>query len=201
MIVVIDNYDSFTYNLVQYLAQLGAVVEVFRNDAVAVEQIAEMDPEGILISPGPGVPDSAGISLQVVSRFGGRLPLLGVCLGHQSIGQVFGAPVVRADRLMHGRTSSIEHDGRGVFRGLPTPFIATRYHSLILKSDSLGDQLELTAWTLEGEVMGVRHRSLQNLEGVQFHPESFLTEHGYALLQNFLRVMPEKGARRGEATT
>ena len=199
MIVVIDNYDSFTYNLVQYLAQLGAVVEVFRNDAVGVEDIAEMAPEGILISPGPGAPDSAGISLQVVSRFGGTLPLLGVCLGHQSIGQVFGAPVVRADRLMHGRTSSIEHDGRGVFRGLPTPFTATRYHSLILKSDALGDELELTAWTLEGEVMGIRHRSLENLEGVQFHPESFLTEHGHALLENFLRIMPERGARKGQS--
>ncbi len=197
MIVVIDNYDSFTYNLVQYLAQLGAAVEVFRNDAVGVQDISEMDPEGILISPGPGTPDSAGISMQVVSRFGGKLPLLGVCLGHQSIGQVFGAPVVRADRLMHGRTSSIEHDGRGVFRGLPTPFTATRYHSLILRAESLGEQLELTAWTQQGEVMGVRHRSLENLEGVQFHPESFLTEHGHALLENFLQKMPERGARKG----
>jgi anthranilate synthase/aminodeoxychorismate synthase-like glutamine amidotransferase len=197
MIVVVDNYDSFTYNLVQYLAQLGAVVEVFRNDAVSVEDIAQMDPEGILISPGPGTPDSAGISLDVVRRFGGELPLLGVCLGHQSIGQVFGAPVVRADRLMHGRTSTIEHDGRGVFRGLPTPLTATRYHSLILKTDTLGEDLELTAWTSLGEVMGVRHRRLANLEGVQFHPESFLTEHGHALLDNFLQVMPERGARKG----
>ena len=197
MIVVVDNYDSFTYNLVQYLAQLGAVVEVFRNDAVSVEDIAGLDPEGILISPGPGTPDNAGISMDVVARFGGRLPLLGVCLGHQSIGQVFGAPVVRADRLMHGRTSTIEHDGKGVFQGLPTPFTATRYHSLILKADSLGEQLQVTAWTPEGEVMGVRHRSLENLEGVQFHPESFLTEHGHALLENFLRAMPEKGARKG----
>lgn len=197
MIVVVDNYDSFTYNLVQYLAQLGAIVEVFRNDAISVEDISRMDPEGILISPGPGTPDGAGISLDVVSRFGGRLPLLGVCLGHQSIGQAYGAPVVRADRLMHGRTSTIEHDGRGVFRGLPSPFTATRYHSLILKSDSLGDELELTAWTEQGEVMGVRHRRLENVEGVQFHPESFLTEHGHALLENFLQSMPERGARKG----
>jgi anthranilate synthase/aminodeoxychorismate synthase-like glutamine amidotransferase len=197
MIVVVDNYDSFTYNLVQYLAQLGAIVEVFRNDAVSVEGISQMNPEGILISPGPGTPDSAGISLDVVSRFGGRLPLLGVCLGHQSIGQVYGAPVVRADRLMHGRTSTIEHDGRGVFRGLPSPFTATRYHSLILKADSLGDELELTAWTEQGEVMGVRHRRLKDVEGVQFHPESFLTEHGHALLENFLQSMPERGARKG----
>jgi anthranilate synthase/aminodeoxychorismate synthase-like glutamine amidotransferase len=199
MILVIDNYDSFTYNLVQYLGELGALVEVHRNDAIDVAGIERRAPEGILISPGPGTPDEAGVSLEVVKRLGGTVPVLGVCLGHQAIGQVFGAPVVRARRLMHGRTSPIEHDGRGVFRGLPSPFRATRYHSLILERDSLGSELVLSAWTAEGEVMGVRHRSLP-IEGLQFHPESFLTEHGHAMLQNFLERLPGAGRRpRGEA--
>jgi anthranilate synthase/aminodeoxychorismate synthase-like glutamine amidotransferase len=199
MILVIDNYDSFTYNLVQYLGELGAVVEVHRNDAIDVAGIERLAPEALLISPGPGTPDEAGISLEVVRRLGGRIPLLGVCLGHQAIGQAFGAPVVRAPRLMHGRTSPIEHDGRGLFRGLPSPFRATRYHSLIVERESLGPELEVTAWTTEGEVMGLRHRSLA-IEGVQFHPESFLTEHGHAMLQNFLEPLPGRGKRvQGQA--
>lgn len=171
MILVIDNYDSFTYNLVQYLGELGEAVDVYRNDAITVEAIEALAPHGILISPGPGAPDDAGITLEVVRKFGGRLPMLGVCLGHQAIGQVFGAPVVRAKRLMHGRTSLIEHDGKGMFCGIPSPFTATRYHSLILEKESLGDQLELTAWTDQNEVMGVRHKTLPDIEGVQFHPE------------------------------
>ncbi|MBN1653467.1 MAG: aminodeoxychorismate/anthranilate synthase component II [Deltaproteobacteria bacterium] len=186
MILVIDNYDSFTYNLVQYLGELGAVVEVYRNDAISVEEIESLSPEAILVSPGPGTPDDAGISLEVIRKFSGRYPLLGVCLGHQSIGQVFGAKVVRAERLMHGRTSSIIHDKRSLFRGLPPTFTATRYHSLILKPESIGEDLEVTAWTDRGEIMGVRHRKLDVVEGVQFHPESFLTEHGHAMLRNFL---------------
>jgi anthranilate synthase/aminodeoxychorismate synthase-like glutamine amidotransferase len=186
MILVIDNYDSFTYNLVQYLGELGASVQVYRNDAIGVERIAALAPEAIVISPGPGVPDDAGVTLDVVRRFAGKTPLIGVCLGHQAIGQVFGAPVVRAKRLMHGRTSLIEHDGQSLFRGIPSPFTATRYHSLILEREALGDQLQETAWTDQGEVMGIRHKTLACVEGVQFHPESFLTEHGHHLLRNFL---------------
>jgi para-aminobenzoate synthetase component 2 len=186
MILVVDNYDSFTYNLVQYLGELGAVVEVYRNDAIRVDAIETLDPEAILISPGPGTPDDAGISLDVVRRYAGRYPLLGVCLGHQSIGQVFGAKVVRAERLMHGRTSTIKHDGLLLFRGLPSEFTATRYHSLILLRESIGEDLEVTAWTDRGEIMGVRHRKLPLVEGVQFHPESFLTEYGHQILRNFL---------------
>jgi anthranilate synthase/aminodeoxychorismate synthase-like glutamine amidotransferase len=186
MILVIDNYDSFTYNLVQFLSELGARVEVFRNDAISTEQIEAINPQAILISPGPGEPNDAGITLDVVRRFAGKKPLLGVCLGHQAIGQVFGAPVVRAKRLMHGRTSLIEHDGKHLFHGIPTPFTATRYHSLILERGSLGPELEQTAWTDQGEVMGIRHKSLAFVEGFQFHPESFLTEHGHALLSNFI---------------
>ncbi len=198
MILVIDNYDSFTYNLVQYLGELGAEVEVFRNDAIDIAGIERLAPAGILISPGPGTPDGAGISLEVVRKLGGKLPLLGVCLGHQAIGQAFGGAVVRAPRLMHGRTSPIEHDGGGLFRGLPSPFRATRYHSLIVDRGSLSPELEISAWTAEGEVMGLRHRSLA-IEGVQFHPESFLTEHGHAMLRNFLELLPGGGARRREA--
>ena len=194
MILVIDNYDSFTYNLVQYLGQLGAVVEVCRNDAITIAGIEQLGPEGILISPGPGTPDEAGVSLDVVRRLAGRLPLLGVCLGHQAMGQAFGANVVRAPRLMHGRTSPIEHVGEGLFRGIPSPFCATRYHSLIVERESMGPDLVVTAWTREGEVMGLRHRTLP-VHGVQFHPESFLTEHGHALLQNFLDMLPEQGRR------
>jgi len=194
MILVIDNYDSFTYNLVQYLGELGAVVEVHRNDAIDVAGIAARAPEGILVSPGPGNPDEAGVTLAVVRELGPQLPLLGVCLGHQAIGQAFGGRVVRAGRLMHGRTSPIEHATRGVFSGLPSPFTATRYHSLIVERASLPSELEVTAWTREGEIMGLRHVR-HPIEGVQFHPESFLTEHGHALLQNFLATLPERGRR------
>jgi len=194
MIVVVDNYDSFTWNLVQYLAEQGAKVEVVRNDELTVDELTARDPEGVLLSPGPGTPDDAGVTLEVIERLAGQVPLLGVCLGHQSIAQAYGGEVVRADRLMHGRTSPIEHDGQGVFAGLPSPFTATRYHSLIVKRDSLPDALELTAWTAEGEIMGLRHRE-HDVEGVQFHPESFLTEHGHALLKRFLDRLPHKGAR------
>jgi anthranilate synthase/aminodeoxychorismate synthase-like glutamine amidotransferase len=192
MVVVIDNYDSFTYNLVQYLAELGAEVEVFRNDAIDVAGVAARGPEGILISPGPGTPDEAGISLDLIGALGATTPIFGVCLGHQSIGQRFGGDVVRAGRLMHGRTSEIHHEGAGVFAGLPSPFIATRYHSLIVARESLPDVLEVTAWTAEGEIMGLRHRDLP-IEGVQFHPESFLTQHGHALLENWLGALPARG--------
>ncbi len=197
MILVLDNYDSFTYNLVQYLGELGAAVEVFRNDAIDLDGITARAPEAILISPGPGTPDDAGITLPLIARFAGVVPLLGVCLGHQAIAQVFGARVVRAGRLMHGRTSPVEHDGKGVFEGLPSPFVATRYHSLIVDPHTLPDVLERSAWTAEGEIMGVRHRELA-VEGVQFHPESFLTEHGHALLDNFLRRLPGRGRVSGK---
>jgi para-aminobenzoate synthetase component 2 len=200
MILVIDNYDSFTYNLVQYLGELGAAVVVYRNDELRVDQVRALQPEGILISPGPGNPDEAGISLELLASLSTEVPILGVCLGHQAIGQAFGGKVVRAQRLMHGRTSPILHDGTGVFAGLPSPFTATRYHSLIVERESLGSALRVTAWTDEGEIMGLAHRSLP-VEGVQFHPESFLTEHGHAMLENFLRRLPEQGrsAVRGAA--
>jgi para-aminobenzoate synthetase component II len=185
MVVVIDNYDSFTYNLVQYLAELGADVRVYRNDAIDIAGLEALEPTGLVISPGPGNPDEAGVSLATIAHFGGRVPVLGVCLGHQSIGQVYGGHVGRAPRLMHGRTSPIEHDGRGVFAGLPSPFTATRYHSLVVERDSLPACLEVSAWTVEGEIMGLRHRE-QPVEGVQFHPESFLTEHGHRMLGNWL---------------
>ncbi len=194
MILVIDNYDSFTYNLVQYLGELGAVVEVHRNDQVDVDGVIARDPEGILISPGPGTPNEAGVTLSVIRELAGRYPIFGVCLGHQAIGQAFGGAVIRAPRLMHGRTSPIEHNGQGVFAGLPSPFIATRYHSLIVQRDTIGPDLEVTAWTQTGEVMGLRHKTL-DVEGVQFHPESFLTEHGHAMLQTFLSRTPEHGRR------
>lgn len=185
MILMIDNYDSFTYNLVQYLGELGREVKIVRNDRITCEQIEELRPEAIVISPGPCSPDQAGISLAVIARFAGSVPILGVCLGHQAIGQAFGGMVVRAARLMHGKTSPIQHDGRTIFRAIPSPFNATRYHSLIVDTDSLPDCLEVTAWTGEGEIMGLRHR-LYRVEGVQFHPESILTEHGHSLLRNFL---------------
>jgi anthranilate synthase/aminodeoxychorismate synthase-like glutamine amidotransferase len=185
MILVIDNYDSFTYNLVQYLGELGADVAVKRNDAASVDQIRAMSPSGILISPGPGRPEEAGVSLDVIAELGKTTPIFGVCLGHQSIAQHFGASIVRAERLMHGRTSQIYHQGRGVFANLPSPLTATRYHSLIVKRDTLPNELEITAWTDQDEVMGIRHTELR-VEGVQFHPESFLTEHGHALIQNWL---------------
>ncbi|MEQ8768061.1 MAG: aminodeoxychorismate/anthranilate synthase component II [Planctomycetota bacterium] len=186
MLIVIDNYDSFTYNLVQAFGQLGAEIEVHRNDQIGIDQLLAKKPDRIVISPGPGTPAQAGISLEVIKRLGGVVPLLGVCLGHQCIGEAFGARVVRADRLMHGKTSEIRHDGQGVFEGLPTPFWATRYHSLIIDKHSLPPQLEVTAFTDRDEVMGVRHRELP-IEGVQFHPESFLTEEGLALMENFLK--------------
>jgi para-aminobenzoate synthetase component II len=194
MILVIDNYDSFTYNLVQYLGELGAEVVVHRNDQISVDQARALAPEGVLISPGPGTPDEAGITLELLAKLSSSLPILGVCLGHQAIGQAFGGRVIRAGRLMHGRTSPIVHDGIGVFAGLPSPFTATRYHSLIVERETLVPELQVTAWTEQGEIMGLRHRTL-DVEGVQFHPESFLTEHGHDLLKNFLRRLPEQGRR------
>ena len=187
MILIIDNYDSFTYNLVQRLGELNADLEVrvLRNDTVTLEQIEEMAPERIIISPGPCTPNEAGISVELVRRFAGRLPLLGVCLGHQAIAQAFGGRIVRAERLMHGKTSEIYHDGCGVYSGLPNPFTATRYHSLIVDRDTLAEQFQISAWTDRDELMGIRHRELA-VEGVQFHPESFLTGHGPDLLANFL---------------
>lgn len=190
MLLMIDNYDSFTYNLGQYLGELGADVVVYRNDAIGVEDIERMAPERIVISPGPCTPNEAGISLAVVERFAGRVPLLGVCLGHQAIGQAFGARVVHAGRVMHGKTSLVQHRDRGVFRGLPQPLEATRYHSLVLEQATLPDCFEVTAWTenedgSREEIMGVRHREL-DVEGVQFHPESILTAAGHDLLRNFL---------------
>ena len=185
MVLMIDNYDSFTYNLVQYLGELGVAVMVVRNDEASVDDVARLRPERIVISPGPCTPNEAGISLATIERLGGKIPLLGVCLGHQAIGQAFGGKVVHAQTLMHGKTSPIHHVGAGVFRGLPSPFVATRYHSLAVARDSLPECLEVTAWTEDGEIMGLRHKSLA-VEGVQFHPESILTEHGHALLKNFL---------------
>ncbi len=193
MILVIDNYDSFTYNLVQYLGELGAEVVVKRNDAVSVNDIREIAPSGVLISPGPGRPEEAGVSLNVIAGLGADTPIFGVCLGHQSIAQHFGASVVRAERLMHGRTSEILHEGVGVFQGLPSPLTATRYHSLIVQRDTIPDELEVTAWTAQDEVMGLRHKSLP-IEGVQFHPESFLTQHGHALIRNWLTTLASSTA-------
>jgi anthranilate synthase component 2/para-aminobenzoate synthetase component 2 len=187
MLVMIDNYDSFTYNLVQYLGELGQVIKVYRNDQVTVDEIEQQKAERIVISPGPCTPKEAGISNDVIKRFAGKVPLLGVCLGHQCIGDVFGGDVVRAPRLMHGKTSMIHHDGNGVFEGLPNPFEATRYHSLIIKRETLPDCLQITAETDQGEIMGVRHKE-HVIEGVQFHPESILTEAGKDLLRNFLRM-------------
>ena len=183
---MIDNYDSFTWNLVQYLRELGAEVRVVRNDEVAVADIGAMRPGGIVISPGPCTPSQAGVSLSAIRDFAGRVPILGVCLGHQAIGQAFGGEVGRAGRVVHGKTSRISHSGTGVFRGLPSPFTATRYHSLAIVRARLPDCLEVTAESEDGEIMGVRHRQ-HAVEGVQFHPESFLTEHGHALLKNFLQ--------------
>lgn len=185
MILVIDNYDSFTYNLVQYLGELGAEVVVYRNDAISVDGIGELNPERLLISPGPGTPDTAGVTLDAIRAFAGRLPILGVCLGHQAIGQAFGGKVVRAPYLMHGKVSEICHDSATIFRGLPYRFRATRYHSLIVEKASLPATLEVSATTPDGIIMGLRHRDLP-VEGVQFHPESVMTEHGKSLLENFL---------------
>ena len=189
MLLMIDNYDSFTYNLVQYLGELGEDVQVARNDEIALAEIERMKPARIVISPGPCTPTQAGISVPVIERFAGTIPILGVCLGHQSIGQAFGGRIVHAAQLMHGKTSRIHHDGRGVFRGLPDGYTATRYHSLAIERASLPGCLEVSAWTDDGEIMGVRHRTLP-VEGVQFHPESILTEHGHDLLRNFLEASP-----------
>ena len=186
MILVIDNYDSFTYNLVQYLGELGADLVVRRNDKVSLEEIAEMQPERILLSPGPCTPNEAGVCVPLIRRFAGQIPILGVCLGHQSIGAAFGGEVIRNDRIMHGKISKIHHTSKGVFHGLPDPFEATRYHSLVIKRDTMPECLEITAETGEGEVMGVRHRQFP-VEGVQFHPESVLTGCGKDLLRNFLK--------------
>jgi para-aminobenzoate synthetase component 2 len=187
MILVIDNYDSFTYNLVQYLGEMGEELAVHRNDQITVDEVAAMKPARVIISPGPCTPNEAGISVETIRRMARQCPILGVCLGHQSIGQAFGAEIVRAGRLMHGKTSPILHDGRMIFRGLPSPFQATRYHSLLVRRETLPDCLEVSAETEEGEIMGLRHRDLP-IEGVQFHPESVLTEHGKELLRNFVKA-------------
>ena len=196
MIVVIDNYDSFTYNLVQYLGELSSQlpvaseIQVYRNDKIDLETIKKLQPDGVVISPGPGRPEDAGISGAVISQLGSTLPILGVCLGHQSIGQVFGGKIVSAPVLMHGKTSEIHHTGIGVFQGLPNPFTATRYHSLVIDRQSCPDVLEITAWVDDGTIMGVRHRNYPHLEGVQFHPESILTSCGRQILRNFLESIP-----------
>ncbi|MCD4866599.1 MULTISPECIES: anthranilate synthase component II [Pseudomonas] len=197
MLLMLDNYDSFTYNLVQYLGELGAEVKVVRNDELPVEALEDLAPERIVVSPGPCTPNEAGISLATLERFAGKLPVLGVCLGHQSLGQAFGGEVVRAREPMHGKTSPVYHNGEGVFAGLPNPFTVTRYHSLVVKRETLPDCLEITAWTQHpdgslDEIMGLRHREFM-IEGVQFHPESILTEHGHDLLANFLQ---QQGGRR-----
>ncbi len=187
MLLILDNYDSFTYNLVQYFGELGAEMKIFRNDVLSVEDVKAMKPERICISPGPCTPNDAGISLDLIKAMGETTPILGVCLGHQAIGQVYGGDVVRADRLMHGKTSPILHEGHSVFAGMPSPFEATRYHSLIVKRDTLPNELEITAWTEEGEIMGLKHREFP-VHGVQFHPESILTQDGKRLLENFLKM-------------
>ncbi len=192
MIIVIDNYDSFTYNLVQYLGELGAKfpiardIQVYRNDRISLEEIRQLQPDGIVISPGPGRPEDAGISLEIIRKLGQTVPILGVCLGHQSIGQVFGGQIVSAPELMHGKTSQVIHTGVGVFRGLDNPMTATRYHSLVIEPQTCPEVLEITAWVEDGTIMGVRHRNYPHIEGVQFHPESVLTNLGKQLLRNFL---------------
>lgn len=191
MLLMIDNYDSFTYNVVQYLLELGADVKVVRNNEITVDEIREMNPDHIVISPGPCNPDKAGVSMAAIQEFSGKIPVLGICLGHQSIGQVYGGEIIRAGQVMHGKTSQIYHNGTGVFAGLPSPFRATRYHSLVIDKDQLPDDLEVTAWTQNPdgsmeEIMGVRHKTL-SVEGVQFHPESILSEYGHELLANFLK--------------
>jgi anthranilate synthase/aminodeoxychorismate synthase-like glutamine amidotransferase len=187
MLLMIDNYDSFTYNLVQYLGELGEALKVYRNDQISLRQIERLKPKRIIISPGPGTPKDAGISMEVIRHFAGKVPILGVCLGHQAIGEVFGGKVVQARRIMHGKTSEIYHDGKTIFKGLPKPFTATRYHSLLVEKKSLPKVLEISAWTKPGEIMGLRHKQFK-VEGVQFHPESILTEAGKRLLSNFLAL-------------
>jgi anthranilate synthase component 2 len=195
MIAVIDNYDSFTYNLVQYLGTLGAEIEVHRNDAITAEELAQRPLEGLVISPGPGEPRDAGISEAAIMALAGRVPILGVCLGHQALGEVYGGRVVRAARLMHGKTSPILHHGRGLFAGIDNPFEATRYHSLIVEREGLPSELEVTAWTPEGEIMGLKHRAHETW-GVQFHPESVLTAPGLALIENFLTLCRQRAGSR-----
>jgi anthranilate synthase component 2 len=185
MLLMIDNYDSFTYNIVQYFGELGEDVRTVRNDEISLEQIADMNPDRICISPGPKSPKDAGVSVDVLKEFKGKLPILGVCLGHQAIGEAFGGKIIRAKQVMHGKTSKIAHTGEGVFKGLPSPFTVIRYHSLAIERASLPSCLEVTAWTDDGEIMGVRHKEF-DIEGVQFHPESILSEHGHAMLKNFL---------------
>ncbi|MGK7917610.1 MAG: aminodeoxychorismate/anthranilate synthase component II [Prochloraceae cyanobacterium] len=195
MIIVIDNYDSFTYNLVQYLGELGteltvaAEIQVYRNDQIDIDKITQLQPQGIVISPGPGRPEDAGISLDLIQQLGQDLPILGVCLGHQSIGQVFGGNIVSAPVLMHGKTSEIYHQGTGIFQGLENPFPATRYHSLVIERESIPEILEVTAWVEDGTVMGIKHRNYSHIQGVQFHPESILTTSGKQLLHNFLKSL------------
>ena len=187
MLLMIDNYDSFTYNLVQYFGELGEDVQTYRNDEITLEKITQLKPDRICISPGPCTPHEAGVSVPLLQHFAGTLPILGVCLGHQSIGAAFGGKVIRAQEVMHGKTSPIEHTGAGIFKDLPSPFTVIRYHSLAIERASLPDHLEVTAWTADGEIMGVRHKNFL-IEGVQFHPESILSEHGHALLKNFLTI-------------
>jgi len=186
MLLMIDNYDSFTYNLVQYFGELGEDVRVFRNDAITLKEIAAMKPDYLVISPGPCSPKEAGISVDTIKEFAGEIPILGVCLGHQSIGYAFGGEIIHAQKPMHGKLSAVHHTSSGVFSTLPNPFTATRYHSLVVRRDTLPDCLEITAWTDDGEIMGVRHKTLA-VQGVQFHPESIMTEHGHAMLNNFLK--------------
>ncbi len=198
MIIVIDNYDSFTYNLVQYLGELAeelpvaSDIRVYRNDSIDIETINQLQPDGILISPGPGRPEDAGISLKLIEQLGAQVPILGVCLGHQSIGQVFGGEIVSAPVLMHGKTSPVHHENLGVFAGLDSPFTATRYHSLVIEPQTIPDTLEITAWVEDGTIMGVRHRDYHHIQGVQFHPESILTDNGKSLLRNFLQSLGSK---------
>ena len=185
MLLMIDNYDSFTYNLVQYLADIGQEVKVVRNDKISIEEINKLNPQYIVISPGPCTPNEAGISLELIEAFKGKIPILGVCLGHQSIGQAFGGKIIHAQTIMHGKTSKIFHNNKGVFRGIKDPFIATRYHSLVIEKQTLPNCFDITAWTDDNEIMGIKHKELA-IEGVQFHPESILSEHGHDLLKNFL---------------
>ena len=185
MLLMIDNYDSFTYNLVQYLAEIGQEVEVVRNDKISIKEIKKLNPQYIVISPGPCTPNEAGISLDLIESFKGKIPILGVCLGHQSIGQAFGGKIIHAQTIMHGKTSKISHNNKGVFRGIKNPFIATRYHSLVIEKQTLPNCFDITAWTDDNEIMGIKHKELA-IEGVQFHPESILSEHGHDLLKNFL---------------
>ncbi len=194
MILMIDNYDSFTYNLVHYLAELGEDVVVHRNDKIELEDIEKLNPDILVVSPGPCTPKEAGISVEAIREFAGRIPILGVCLGHQSLAYAYGAEIVRADRLLHGKTSEIHHDGKGIYKNIPDPFEATRYHSLLINTKSLPEEFEISAWTDEGEIMGIRHKK-HMIEGVQFHPESILTKHGKDLLGNFISLARKKSKK------